>query len=263
MDNDQQWQILTQGAGYHIRKPDGQIVGSYGNPETGRAHHAFALQEIERLRLQLNRISTTEPSELAVRIAEALYEHIARAHLANHAVIGLEAIITEHIAPLESENATLSSVVTSRGEIIRDLEDLIREKNAALAESKAECERLRTDAPTDTEVQWLLKLRKEGIDRLIETESERDSLTADNAALRQQVEGLSQEARILRRYIRQPDAEMADRVLGLERGTLKQVCTKCGVDVRNRMSKYCGDGSDKDNEHRWEVVPADPAPSGA
>ena len=31
-----------------------------------------------------------------------------------------------------------------------------------------------------------------------------------------------------------------------------QVCTKCGVTVGNRMTKYCGDGSDKDNAHVWK-----------
>ncbi len=28
-------------------------------------------------------------------------------------------------------------------------------------------------------------------------------------------------------------------------------CSKCGITVENRKTKYCGDGSDKDNEHRW------------
>lgn len=32
---------------------------------------------------------------------------------------------------------------------------------------------------------------------------------------------------------------------------LFQVCSKCGVSVKDRMNKYCGDGSNKDNEHRW------------
>jgi len=32
-----------------------------------------------------------------------------------------------------------------------------------------------------------------------------------------------------------------------------QVCKKCGVTVANNKSKYCGDGSDKDNPHRWEL----------
>lgn len=30
-----------------------------------------------------------------------------------------------------------------------------------------------------------------------------------------------------------------------------QVCSKCGVTVGDNKSKYCGDGSDKDNPHRW------------
>lgn len=30
-----------------------------------------------------------------------------------------------------------------------------------------------------------------------------------------------------------------------------QVCSKCGVTVAANKSKYCGDGSDKDNPHRW------------
>ena len=29
------------------------------------------------------------------------------------------------------------------------------------------------------------------------------------------------------------------------------VCRKCGVSAPNRKSKYCGDGSDKDNAHMW------------
>lgn len=32
-------------------------------------------------------------------------------------------------------------------------------------------------------------------------------------------------------------------------------CRKCGVDSSHRLMKYCGDGSDKDNEHRWESAP--------
>jgi len=32
---------------------------------------------------------------------------------------------------------------------------------------------------------------------------------------------------------------------------LFQVCSKCGVSVKDRFNKYCGDGSNKDNEHRW------------
>jgi hypothetical protein len=30
-----------------------------------------------------------------------------------------------------------------------------------------------------------------------------------------------------------------------------QVCSKCGVTVGENKSKYCGDGSDKDNPHKW------------
>ncbi len=30
-----------------------------------------------------------------------------------------------------------------------------------------------------------------------------------------------------------------------------QVCSKCGVRCGDRIMKYCGDGSDKDNDHRW------------
>lgn len=30
-----------------------------------------------------------------------------------------------------------------------------------------------------------------------------------------------------------------------------QVCTKCGKTVGENQSKYCGDGSDKDNPHNW------------
>jgi hypothetical protein len=31
-----------------------------------------------------------------------------------------------------------------------------------------------------------------------------------------------------------------------------QRCKKCGVTVAENKQKYCGDGSDKDNPHRWE-----------
>lgn len=30
-----------------------------------------------------------------------------------------------------------------------------------------------------------------------------------------------------------------------------QVCIKCGKTVGENRSKYCGDGSDKDNGHSW------------
>lgn len=30
-----------------------------------------------------------------------------------------------------------------------------------------------------------------------------------------------------------------------------QVCSKCGVTVGENKNKYCGNGSDKDNPHRW------------
>lgn len=30
-----------------------------------------------------------------------------------------------------------------------------------------------------------------------------------------------------------------------------QKCSKCGVTVGENKSKYCGDGTDKDNPHRW------------
>jgi len=30
-----------------------------------------------------------------------------------------------------------------------------------------------------------------------------------------------------------------------------QVCIKCGKTVGENQSKYCGDGSDKDNSHVW------------
>lgn len=33
-----------------------------------------------------------------------------------------------------------------------------------------------------------------------------------------------------------------------------RVCSKCGVTVSVNRQKYCGDGSDKDNEHRWVDV---------
>lgn len=32
-------------------------------------------------------------------------------------------------------------------------------------------------------------------------------------------------------------------------------CSKCDVLLSERVNKYCGDGSDKDNPHQWEVVP--------
>lgn len=31
-------------------------------------------------------------------------------------------------------------------------------------------------------------------------------------------------------------------------------CKKCGVLASRRLQKYCGDGSDKDNEHNWEPI---------
>jgi hypothetical protein len=31
-----------------------------------------------------------------------------------------------------------------------------------------------------------------------------------------------------------------------------RVCIDCGVTTADRKAKYCGDGRDKDNEHRWE-----------
>ena len=37
-----------------------------------------------------------------------------------------------------------------------------------------------------------------------------------------------------------------------------QKCSKCGVTVAENKSKYCGDGSDKDNAHRW-VMPVYPS----
>jgi hypothetical protein len=36
----------------------------------------------------------------------------------------------------------------------------------------------------------------------------------------------------------------------------RRVCSKCGVTVAENRRKYCGDGSDKDNEHRWVDVKA-------
>lgn len=30
-----------------------------------------------------------------------------------------------------------------------------------------------------------------------------------------------------------------------------QVCDKCGTTVGEKKNKYCGDGSDKNNSHRW------------
>ena len=36
-----------------------------------------------------------------------------------------------------------------------------------------------------------------------------------------------------------------------------QICQKCGVTVGENKAKYCGDGSDKDNAHRW-VTPSYP-----
>jgi ribosomal protein L37E len=32
---------------------------------------------------------------------------------------------------------------------------------------------------------------------------------------------------------------------------LEQICSKCGKSNYVNKSKYCGDGSDKDNAHRW------------
>ena len=39
-----------------------------------------------------------------------------------------------------------------------------------------------------------------------------------------------------------------------------QYCSKCGVTVADKKSKYCGDGTDKDNGHRW-VQPQYPGPA--
>jgi hypothetical protein len=35
----------------------------------------------------------------------------------------------------------------------------------------------------------------------------------------------------------------------------EKICKKCGVSNRASRAKYCGDGSDKDNEHNWIPVP--------
>jgi hypothetical protein len=40
---------------------------------------------------------------------------------------------------------------------------------------------------------------------------------------------------------------------------LRTVCAKCGVDSRDSSQKYCGDGRDKENEHRWVRAPDDAA----
>lgn len=29
-------------------------------------------------------------------------------------------------------------------------------------------------------------------------------------------------------------------------------CKKCGITIEEKINKYCGDGTDKDNSHRWE-----------
>lgn len=53
---------------------------------------------------------------------------------------------------------------------------------------------------------------------------------------------------------------MKQKEFDFETGDIKyrinsQFCSKCGITVGNRKTKYCGDGSDKDNEHRW-VTPS-------
>jgi len=47
-----------------------------------------------------------------------------------------------------------------------------------------------------------------------------------------------------------PWNELTSEELSMLR-TNAQVCIKCGKTVGENYSKYCGDGSDKDNPHVW------------
>jgi hypothetical protein len=48
-----------------------------------------------------------------------------------------------------------------------------------------------------------------------------------------------------------PWNELTSTELSLLR-TYSQVCSKCGVCVGEKIMKYCGDGSDKNNSHHWQ-----------
>jgi hypothetical protein len=47
-----------------------------------------------------------------------------------------------------------------------------------------------------------------------------------------------------------PWAELTPEELSMLRINA-QICIKCGKTVGENQSKYCGDGSDKDNGHVW------------
>jgi hypothetical protein len=68
--SEKQWQVLTQADGYHIRNGDGKIVGSYANPEAGRAYHVFALQEVERLQREKSELESTNRLLTTLRESE-------------------------------------------------------------------------------------------------------------------------------------------------------------------------------------------------
>jgi hypothetical protein len=89
--------------------------------------------------------------------------------------------------------------------------------------------------------------------------SEYAPVIAERDRLKKQVEELRREIALLVLYAGKERTAQAYMVLGLEQGTLKQVCKKCGVDVLRKINKYCGDGCDKDNSHQWEIVPSDAA----
>lgn len=70
------------------------------------------------------------------------------------------------------------------------------------------------------------------------------------------------EARALHRIVRaMHDGEcpkchtLSDSRRMLQYDTPQVRCSKCGKTSKENKQKYCGDGSDKDNGHRWEPMP--------